>query len=86
MAYNKQTWRNNELPVIGQTPINADRLNHMEQGILDAHTGNLTTQERNKLAGVEAGATVNSSDAKPSDTYGYSAHVERGCSGRCTVQ
>ena len=63
MAYNKQTWRNNELPVIGQTPINADRLNHMEQGILDAHTGNLTTQERNKLAGVEAGATVNSSDA-----------------------
>ena len=44
MAYNKQTWRNNELPVIGQTPINADRLNHMEQGILDAHTGNLTTQ------------------------------------------
>ena len=63
MAYNKQTWRNNELPVIGQTPINAARLNHMEQGILDAHTGNLTTQERNKLAGVEAGATVNSSDA-----------------------
>ena len=37
MAYNKQTWRNNELPVIGQTPINANRLNHMEQGILDAH-------------------------------------------------
>ena len=57
MAYNKQTWRNNELPVIGQTPINADRLNHMEQGILDAHTGNLTTQERDKLAGIEAGAT-----------------------------
>ena len=31
----------------------------MEQGILDAHTGNLTTQERTKLTGVEAGATKN---------------------------
>lgn len=32
MAYEKQTWTN--LPS-KTTPINADRLNHMEQGIYD---------------------------------------------------
>lgn len=34
MAYTKQTWQN--LPN-KTTPINASRLNHMEQGIYDAN-------------------------------------------------
>lgn len=35
MAYTKQTW---VLGLAGGTPLNATRLNHMEQGIADAHT------------------------------------------------
>lgn len=35
MAYEKQTWNDG---VNGGTPVNAQRLRHMEQGITDAHT------------------------------------------------
>lgn len=34
MSYTKTTWRNNQSPA-----INADNLNHIEQGIYDAHNG-----------------------------------------------
>lgn len=34
MSYTKTTWRNNQSPA-----INADNLNHIEQGIYDAHDG-----------------------------------------------
>ena len=48
MAYTKTTWRNNQSPA-----INADNLNHIEQGVYEAHQDiaentqnieNLTTQ------------------------------------------
>ena len=64
MAYTKQTWAN--LPS-KTTPINADRLNHMEQGIYDndqnkvdkvagkgLSTNDYTTTEKNKLSGLNA--------------------------------
>lgn len=64
MAYEKQTWTN--LPS-KTTPINADRLNHMEQGIYDndqnkvdkvtgkgLSTNDYTTTEKNKLSGLNA--------------------------------
>ena len=64
MAYTKQTWTN--LPS-KTTPINANRLNHMEQGIYDndqnkvdkvtgkgLSTNDYTTAEKNKLSGLNA--------------------------------
>ena len=64
MAYEKQTWTN--LPS-KTTPINASRLNHMEQGIYDndqnkvdkvtgkgLSTNDYTTTEKNKLSGLNA--------------------------------
>lgn len=64
MAYTKQTWTN--LPS-KTTPINASRLNHMEQGIYDndqnkvdkvtgkgLSTNDYTTTEKNKLSGLNA--------------------------------
>lgn len=64
MAYEKQTWTN--LPS-KTTPINAGRLNHMEQGIYDndqnkvdkvtgkgLSTNDYTTTEKNKLSGLNA--------------------------------
>ena len=64
MAYEKQTWTN--LPN-KTTPINANRLNHMEQGIYDndqnkvdkvtgkgLSTNDYTTTEKNKLSGLNA--------------------------------
>lgn len=48
MAYEKQTWSD----VQGETPINANRLNHMEQGIEDA----------GKTGGVEVGTIVHIED------------------------
>lgn len=39
MSYTKQIWEN--LPSTN-TPITADRLNHMEDGIYDANAGNVT--------------------------------------------
>ena len=64
MAYTKQTWTN--LPS-KTTPINANRLNHMEQGIYDndqnkvdkvagkgLSTNDYTTTEKNKLSGLNA--------------------------------
>lgn len=49
MAYSKQTWAN--LPS-KTTPINATRLNHMEDGIYDA----------NKLATTSAQGQMSASD------------------------
>lgn len=34
MTYQKQQWRNND----HSTPLSAERLNHMEEGIADAHS------------------------------------------------
>ena len=56
MSYTKTTWRNNQAPA-----INADNLNHMEQGIESAHnqidvnTSNiesLTTQVQNNATNI----------------------------------
>ena len=44
MAYEKQTWSD----VHGETPIDANRLNHMEQGI----------EEAGKTGGIEVGTIV----------------------------
>ena len=38
MAYNKTTWVNNQAPA-----LDADHLNHIEQGIYDAHTSKQDT-------------------------------------------
>ena len=64
MAYTEQIWTN--LPS-KTTPINASRLNHMEQGIYDndqnkvdkvtgkgLSTNDYTTTEKNKLSGLNA--------------------------------
>ena len=72
MAYTKQTWTN--LPS-KTTPINASRLNHMEQGIYDANqlatqsaAGQMSKTDKQKLDGVETGAKVNvQSDWNQSD-------------------
>ena len=57
MAYTKQTWQN--LPN-KTTPINASRLNHMEQGIYDANQpattsaqGQMSAQDKVKLNALE---------------------------------
>lgn len=57
MAYTKQTWTN--LPS-KTTPINANRLNHMEQGIYDANQpattstqGQMSAQDKVKLNALE---------------------------------
>lgn len=56
MSYTKTTWRNNQAPA-----INADNLNHMEQGIESAHNqidvntsniGSLTTQVQNNATNI----------------------------------
>lgn len=54
MAYTKQTWTN--LPS-KTTPINASRLNHMEQGIYDA----------NQLATQSAAGQMSKNDKKKMD-------------------
>ena len=58
MAYTKQTWTN--LPS-KTTPINANRLNHMEQGIYDANQpattstqGQMSASDKTKLDGLYA--------------------------------
>ena len=58
MAYEKQSWSN--LPS-KTTPINASRLNHMEQGIYDANqlatqsaAGQMTASDKTKLDGLYA--------------------------------
>lgn len=48
MSYTKTTWRNNQSPA-----INADNLNHIEQGIYDAHDG--LASANNKLNKLEQG-------------------------------
>lgn len=57
MAYTKQTWQN--LPN-KTTPINASRLNHMEQGIYDANRpattstqGQMSASDKVKLNALE---------------------------------
>lgn len=57
MAYTKQTWQN--LPD-KTTPINASRLNHMEQGIYDANqlattssAGQMSAADKVKLNALE---------------------------------
>lgn len=57
MAYTKQTWQN--LPN-KTTPINASRLNHMEQGIYDANQpattstqGQMSASDKVKLNALE---------------------------------
>lgn len=57
MAYSKQTWSN--LPS-KTTPINADRLNHMEDGIYDANqpattssAGQMSAADKVKLNALE---------------------------------
>lgn len=54
MAYTKQTWT--DLPS-KTTPINASRLNHMEQGIYDA----------NQLATQSAAGQMSKNDKKKMD-------------------
>lgn len=56
MAYTKQTWTN--LPS-KTTPINASRLNHMEQGIYDANqlatqseAGQMSKDDKKKMDGL----------------------------------
>ena len=58
MAYTKQTWQN--LPN-KTTPINASRLNHMEDGIYDANqpattssAGQMSAADKTKLNGLYA--------------------------------
>ena len=58
MTYTKQTWTN--LPS-KTTPINANRLNHMEQGIYDANQpattstqGQMSASDKTKLDGLYA--------------------------------
>jgi len=58
MAYTKQTWAN--LPS-KTTPINATRLNHMEDGIYDANqpattttAGQMSAADKTKLNGIYA--------------------------------
>lgn len=58
MAYTKQTWAN--LPS-KTTPINASRLNHMEDGIYDANqpattstAGQMSAADKTKLNGIYA--------------------------------
>lgn len=58
MAYTKQTWQN--LPN-KTTPINATRLNHMEDGIYDANqpattsaAGQMSAEDKTKLNGLYA--------------------------------
>ena len=58
MAYTKQTWQN--LPN-KTTPINATRLNHMEDGIYDANqlattssAGQMSAADKIKLNGLNA--------------------------------
>lgn len=58
MAYSKQTWSN--LPS-KTTPINATRLNHMEDGIESANTeattsaaGQMSAADKTKLNGLNA--------------------------------
>lgn len=66
MSYVKTTWSN------GATPLSAENMNHIEDGIEALDTGKVdkvtgkglstndyTTAEKNKLAGVAAGAEVN---------------------------
>lgn len=62
MAYTKQTWQN--LPN-KTTPINATRLNHMEDGIYDANqvatqsaNGQMSSTDKTKLDGLYA-VTIN---------------------------
>ena len=56
MAYSKQTWQN--LPA-KSTPISAQRLNHMEDGIYDANqpatqstNGQMSSTDKTKLDGI----------------------------------
>jgi hypothetical protein len=44
MSYTKTTWRDNQSPA-----INADNLNHIEQGIYDAHDGLASTNNNMEL-------------------------------------
>lgn len=62
MAYSKQTWAN--LPS-KTTPINATRLNHMEDGIYDANkvatqsaNGQMSSTDKTKLDSLHA-VTIN---------------------------
>jgi len=62
MAYTKQTWQN--LPS-KNTPINAQRLNHMEDGIYDANqlatqntSGQMSSTDKTKLDNINA-VTIN---------------------------
>ena len=51
MAYEKTNWQNSPST---NTPLNADNLNHIEQGVADAH------DEVNKLYDITRGITASS--------------------------
>lgn len=75
MAYTKQTWANN---VGGATPLNADRLNYIEDGIEAAHAGLLdpefyATAEQGTIAEetADALAALTAADIALADAGNY---------------
>ena len=60
MSYTKQTWENTPSTA---SPITANALNHMEQGIYDANLtattsrdGQMSSADKTKLNGISSGA------------------------------
>lgn len=62
MAYSKQTWNNG---VTGGTPINADRLNHMEDGIEEARAAAGVSSVNGETGAVDLSGTYVQPPATP---------------------
>lgn len=70
MAYTKKTW------VSGETPLSAENMNHIEQGVADAHNDisslntNLKTQYNYVDAGVQQGYLLQNCGSKLMQQFG----------------
>lgn len=86
MTYQKQQWRNNDR----STPLSAERLNHMEEGIADAHSnavgddaGDVMWSELNPILDGKApvshqhswGDVTDKPDVYPPETHSHTQYA-----------
>ena len=82
MAYTRTTWQDSPST---STPVNATRLNNVEQGLVDAHNFSVICTSSTRPASPFAGQQIYETDTSLSYTYSGSAWVQTGNLGAWTT-